>query len=56
MLSIDGMVEVDDLVIIKETGLAQNKWPLGGVTKVFLDAMGEYVQLRFGQQQENFTT
>jgi hypothetical protein len=28
-------IEVDDLVIIKETGLARNKWPLGRITEVF---------------------
>ena len=26
---------MDDLVIIKETGLARNKWPLGRITEVF---------------------
>ena len=28
-------IEVDDLVIIKETGLVRNKWPLGQITEVF---------------------
>ena len=28
-------IEVDDLVIMKETGLARNKWPPGRITKVF---------------------
>ena len=28
-------IEVDDLVIIKETGLVRNKWPLGRITEVF---------------------
>jgi hypothetical protein len=28
-------IEVGDLVIIKETGVARNKWPLGRITEVF---------------------